>query len=51
MLEIGQLECVSYGIMCDIFYCVDSEKVLISEDNRRERELHVQLCRLVVGVF
>ena len=48
MLGVGRLECVSYGIVRGMFYCVDSEKVLISEDNRRERELYVQLCRLVV---
>ena len=48
MLGIGQLECVSYGVVCGLFYCADNEKVLISEDNRQEQELCVQLCRLVI---
>ena len=45
---IGQLECVSYGIVCGVFYCVDSDKALISEDDHQERELRVKLCRFVV---
>ena len=44
ILETGQLKCVSYGIVCHMFYCVDGEKALIREDNSQERELH----RLVV---
>jgi hypothetical protein len=39
VLGIGQLECVSYDVVCGMFYCVDSEKALINEDDRQEREL------------
>lgn len=48
VLEIGQLECVSHGVVCGVFHCIDSEKVLISVDDRQEREVHVGLRRLVV---
>jgi hypothetical protein len=48
VLGIGQLECVSYGVVCGIFHCVDSEKTLINEEDRQERELHVELRMLVV---
>ena len=41
MLGTGQLECVSDGVVCGLFYHVDSEKALISEDDRQERELCV----------
>ena len=43
MLEIGQLKCVSYGVVCAMLYCVvDSQKALISEDDCQERELHIE---------
>ena len=45
------MECVLYGIVCSMFYCVDNEKALISVDDSQERELHVGLCRLVLGIF
>jgi hypothetical protein len=45
---IGQVECVSYGVVCGMFYCGDSEKALINKDDHRDRELRVQLRRLVV---
>ena len=48
MFGIGQLECVSYGIVCGMFYCVDNEKAMINEDDRQERELCVELRKLVV---
>jgi hypothetical protein len=44
VLGIEQLECVSYGVVCGMFYCVDSEKTLINEDDHKDREL----CILVV---
>ena len=28
-LGIGQLECVSDGVVCDMFYCVNNEKGLL----------------------
>jgi hypothetical protein len=34
VLGIGQLKCVSYDVVCDMFYHVDCEKPLINEDNR-----------------
>ena len=48
MFGIGQLECVSCGIVCGVFYCVDNDKALVSEDDHQERELCVKLCRFVV---
>ena len=48
MLRIGQLECVSYGIVCGVLYYVDSEKVQISVGDRQERKLRVRLRRFVV---
>ena len=41
-------ESVLYGVMCGMFHCVDCEKALINEDNRQERKLRIELCRLVV---
>ena len=34
--------------LCGVFYCVDSEKVLISVDHCQERELLVELSKCVV---
>ena len=48
MLVIGQLKCVSYGVVCGMFYSVDSEKALISEDDHQELELRDKLHRFVV---
>ena len=48
MFGIEQLECVSYGFVCGVFYCVDNEKALIKVDDRQECELHVRLCKLIV---
>ena len=48
MLRIGQLECVSYGVVCGVFYYVDIEKALISTDNSQECKLRVRLHKLVV---
>jgi hypothetical protein len=48
MLEIGQLGCVSYELVCGVFYCVESGKAPISEDDSQERELRVELHKLVV---
>ena len=39
MFGIEQLECVSYGIVCGMFYCVVNEMALINEDECHEREL------------
>jgi hypothetical protein len=39
LLGIGQLECVSYDVVCSMFYYVDCEKALINEDDRQKREL------------
>ena len=33
MLGIGQLQCVSFGIVCGMFYYVDNEKSLINKDD------------------
>jgi hypothetical protein len=49
MLGIGQLECISYGVVCGVSYCVDSENAMISEDDFQERELHVKLHKLIVN--
>ena len=49
MLGIGQLECVSYGVVCGVFYCVESEKALISEDGCRK--LRIELRKLVFEMF
>lgn len=48
VLGIEQLECVSHGVVCGVFHCIDSEKVLISADDRQEREVHIGLRKLVV---
>ena len=48
MLGIEQLECVSYSVVYGVSYYVDSEKALINDDDRQERELRVKLCRLIV---
>jgi hypothetical protein len=42
------MECVSYGVVCDVFYCVDSEKVLNNKDDCQERKLCVELHILIV---
>ena len=41
-------ECVSHDVVCVMFYYVDNEKALISDDDYQERELRVELLRLVV---
>jgi len=33
-LGIGQLQCVSYDIVCDMFYCLDCKKALINKEDR-----------------
>ena len=48
MLGIGQLECVSHGIVCDMLCCVDSEKTMINEDDHQNLTLHDKLCKLIV---
>jgi hypothetical protein len=48
MLEIGHLECVSYGVVCGMFYCVDIKKALINKDDSWVRELCVEQRKLVV---
>jgi hypothetical protein len=48
VLRIGQLKCVSNDVVCGMFCCVDNEKTLINEDDRQDRELRVELCKLVV---
>jgi len=47
-LELEKTKCVSYGIVYGVSYYVDSEKAMISEDDRQERELCVKLRRLIV---
>jgi hypothetical protein len=47
MVGIGKTKCVSYGIVYGVSYYVDSEKAMISEDDRQERELCVKLRRLI----
>jgi len=42
------LKCISYGVVCGMFYSVENEKVLISEDDHQKRKLHVELHKLVV---
>ena len=51
MLRIGQLECVSYGVVCGVFYYVDSEKALISTDNCQECQLRVGLRKIIVEML
>jgi hypothetical protein len=48
VLGIGQLEYVSYDVVCGMFYCVDCEKALINKDDRQIHELLVELCILIV---
>jgi hypothetical protein len=48
MLGIGQLECVSHGVVCDMLCCVDSEKTLINEDDHQKLVLRDKLCKLVI---
>ena len=48
---IGQLESVSYGVVHGMSYCVDNEKVVTNGDDRQERELRVELCRLIVKTY
>jgi hypothetical protein len=55
VLGIGQLECVSYRVLCGVFYYVDSEKALINVDDCQERELRIGLgkpsSRCALGIF
>lgn len=51
MLEIGQLECGSYGVVCAVFHCVDSEKAMINEDDHQERELRRLVIEARLGRF
>ena len=46
--EVDNWECVSHDVVCVMFYYVDNEKALISDDDYQERELRVELLRLVV---
>jgi hypothetical protein len=46
-LELDNMS-VFHMVLCGIFHCVDSEKALINEEDRQERELHVELRMLVV---
>ena len=48
MLGIGQLECVSYDIVCGMFHCVDCEKALINKDDCQKCELGIELRKLIV---
>ena len=48
MLGIGQLECVSYGVVCGVSYCVDNEKALIIKDDCQECEMSVKLHILII---
>ena len=48
VLKIEQLECVSYDIVCGVFYCVDNEKARINANDCHERKLRVGLRRLVI---
>ena len=48
MLGIGQLECVSYDVVCGMFYCDDCEKALINKVDRQECKLRVELCKPVI---
>ena len=47
-LELDTLEWISYGVVCGMFKCVESAKAMINEDDRQDRELRGELCRLVV---
>ena len=55
VLGIGKLECVSYGVVCDMFYCVDCEMALINEDDCQERDCALNCAdsssRHILGVF
>ena len=42
------MECVSYGVVCGVFYCVDSENAIFSEYDNLEHELRVKLFIVVV---
>jgi hypothetical protein len=49
MLRIGQLECVSYGVVCGMSYYAHNEKALINKKMiERKRELRVKLHNLIV---
>ena len=48
MLGIGQLERVSYGVVCGISYYVDTEKASISENDCQEHKLHMKLHKLIL---
>ena len=51
LLGIGQLKCVLCGIVCDVFYYVDTEKAIINEDNHQERELRKLVVETHHGHF
>ena len=51
MFGFGKLKCVSYGIVCGIFYCVDNEKAMIKEDDCHERELRKLIVETHLGRF
>jgi hypothetical protein len=48
---IGQLECVSYDVVCGMFYYADNEKALINEDDRQDRELRKLVIETHPGRF
>ena len=50
MLGIGQLVCVSYDVVCGMFYYVDCEKAMINEDDRQERELRRLASKHILDV-
>ena len=43
MLGVGQLECISYDIVCGVSYCVDNEKALISEEDCQEHNIYLNV--------
>ena len=55
VLGIGQLECVLYGIVCSVFYCVDNEKALSARTTIRSMNHALDcadsLLRCVLNIF
>ena len=49
-LELNDWSVFHMALCVACFYCcIDSGKALINDDERQDRDLHVGLCRLIVG--
>ena len=50
-LEVDSWSCVSYDVVCGMFYYVGCGKAPISEDDRQKRELRRLVVQTRLGRF